>query len=160
MYFVNGYLAVMTLESEKIKALILAHLQELLEDGDVTIWMVHSGVIPCSLGPTLGVGLGHMGKPCNKAQAQLLSNHCLGSDPLPATLGVAALAESRPAHSQSQHSGASSFACSGSALTTNVINIYLSDSVAAMLWAGGPLSVHSPFTGYLLQGYSKRGTQL
>ena len=35
MYFVNGYLAVMALESEEIKQLMLAHLQELMDDGVV-----------------------------------------------------------------------------------------------------------------------------
>ena len=35
MAFVNGYLAVMALESPHIKDSMLSHLQELIEDGDV-----------------------------------------------------------------------------------------------------------------------------
>ena len=40
MFFVNGYLAVMALESEMIKQLILAHLQESIEDGEEYGWSV------------------------------------------------------------------------------------------------------------------------
>ena len=40
MSFVNGYLAVMAGESEKIKQLMLIHLQDLMEDGKAYGWSV------------------------------------------------------------------------------------------------------------------------
>ena len=38
--FVNGYLSVMALESQNIKARMLTHLQEIMEDGEAYGWPV------------------------------------------------------------------------------------------------------------------------
>ena len=40
MAFVNGYLSVMALESQQVKVRMLAHLQEMMEDGEAYGWPI------------------------------------------------------------------------------------------------------------------------
>ena len=58
MVCVNGYLSVMPLESQDIKARMLTHLQEIMD----VLWMACGSVLPCGLAAVLGAGLSHMGR--------------------------------------------------------------------------------------------------